>query len=440
MNSGLVCGLIALLPLLAAAPSAASSQGGAAAADQRLAVRAGLLHTAAGEPIRDGVVLIDGGRITAVGPASSVAVPAGWPLREVAVATPGLVDAHTCLGLAGFLNIDAVNDEHDPTEALQPELRAVDAYDLDDPLVAFARSFGVTTVHTGHAPLALIAGQTMVAKTYGATVDEAVLLPEAMVAAVLGDGGRGEKGPGTRAKSAALLRAALHGAAEYRAKRQRAKGEGGGEAPAEGDGERPAPPPAVDLRQEVLVRVIEGTTPLLVTAHDDRDLLTALRLGAEFPQLRLVLDGAAEAPQVLDELRAAGVPVIVHPTMQRPGGEARHLSMATARLLAEAGIPTALQSGYEGYVPRTRVLLFEAAIAVRAGLAPGAALRAITLDAARLIGVADRVGSLEVGKDGDLALFDGDPFEYTSHCVGTVIEGRVVSDGEQWVATGDSGR
>ena len=114
--------------------------------------------------------------------------------------------------------------------------------------------------------------------------------------------------------------------------------------------------------------------------------------------------------------------------MQRASAETRSLSMETPRVLLEAGIATALQSGYESYVPRTRVVLFEAAIAARHGLAFEQALGLVTIDAARILGVDQRVGSLEIGKDGDLALYDGDPFEYVTHCVGTVIEGTLVSE------------
>jgi imidazolonepropionase-like amidohydrolase len=123
--------------------------------------------------------------------------------------------------------------------------------------------------------------------------------------------------------------------------------------------------------------------------------------------------------------------VIVHPTMMRAVGEAENLSMETASRLRAAGIPFALQSGYESYVPKTRVVLFEASVAAAHGLTPEQALAAITIDAARILGVAQRLGSLEPGKDGDLALFDGDPFEYTSHVTGVVIEGRVVSETPQ---------
>jgi imidazolonepropionase-like amidohydrolase len=113
--------------------------------------------------------------------------------------------------------------------------------------------------------------------------------------------------------------------------------------------------------------------------------------------------------------------------MVRASGEKLNLSMETPHLLQQAGLLTALQSGYESYVPKTRVVLFEAAIAARYGCSFDDALRLVTIDAARVLGIDERVGSIEAGKDADLALFDGDPFEYTSHCVGVVIEGEVVS-------------
>ncbi|MEM7310129.1 MAG: amidohydrolase family protein, partial [Planctomycetota bacterium] len=165
---------------------------------------------------------------------------------------------------------------------------------------------------------------------------------------------------------------------------------------------------------------------LLVTAHRAHDLLTAIRVAQEF-DIELILDGAAEAYLVLDQIMAAGVPVILHATMKRPAGEAENLGLETAAKLHQAEIPFALQSGYEGYVPKTRVVLFEAAIAAANGLGFDPALRSITIDAARILGIDDRVGSIEVGKDGDLALFEGDPFEYTTRCVGVVIEGRIAS-------------
>jgi len=143
------------------------------------------------------------------------------------------------------------------------------------------------------------------------------------------------------------------------------------------------------------------------------------------------LDGCAECDLVIDEIKASGYPVIIHPTMQRASGETENISFETAAHLQAKGIPFALQSGFEGYVPKTRVLLFEAGFAAANGLTFDQALASVTINAAKLIGVANRVGSLEAGKDGDVALYDGDPFEYTTHCVGTVIEGRMVSTAKQ---------
>ncbi len=406
-----------LLTTLALALGAAAAFG--QAPERTLAVRAGTLHTQAGPPIEDGVVLIVDGKIRAVGPAATVAVPAGVRVLSAAVVVPGLVDAHSCVGLAGWLNADHDKDEVDRSGIVQPELRALDAYNPSDRLVAWVRGFGVTTVHTGHAPLALISGQTMVVKTRGNTVEEAVIVPEAMVAATLADSGRGPDGAGTRAKAMATLRQHL------------LDGKRHAESLAKAEGDSEAKAPDRDLRKEALARIVSGRTPLLVTVHRAQDIASVLRLRAEFPGLRLVLDGVAEAPSMLAELIEADLPIFVHPTMYRAGGETKNLSMETPRILVEAGLRVALQSGYEGYVPRTRVVLHEAAVAARYGLPFERALGLVTIDAARLLGIEDRVGSLEVGKDGDLALFDGDPFEYTSSCIGTVIEGELVSAGER---------
>jgi imidazolonepropionase-like amidohydrolase len=130
----------------------------------------------------------------------------------------------------------------------------------------------------------------------------------------------------------------------------------------------------------------------------------------------------------MNEIKASGFPVIVHPTMYRAGGETEALSMLTASKLKQAGIPVALQSGYETYVPKTRIVLFEAGIAAANGLSMRDALATITIDAAKILGIDNRVGSLERGKDGDVAMYDGDPFEYTTHCTGTIINGRMVSE------------
>ncbi len=401
-------GLVVCLVLLTLISGSAAAQ---------VAIQADIVHTMNGSSIKDGVVLIGAdGHISKVGPASSTPVPPGYRVIRGAVATPGLVDARTVVGLAGALNQPHDQMQLETSTAMQPELRAVDAYNARDPLVDWLRSHGITTIHTGHGPGALISGQTMIAKTRGDEVDEAVIVPEAMIAATLGEGGLAAQGksPGTRAKAIALLRAELLKAKDYAAKQA---------GPADKR-------PSRDLHLEALARVTNREIPLLVTAHRVPDLLAALRVASEFG-IKIVLDGASESYLVLEKIKAANVPVILHPTMARAAEETGNLSMETASVLKKAGIPFAIESGYESYVPKTRVVLWEAALAAARGLTQDQALAAITIDAARLLGVDKRVGSLEAGKDGDVAIFDGDPFEYTSHVVGVVIDGHIVSETPQ---------
>ncbi|HLM62616.1 MAG TPA: amidohydrolase family protein, partial [Pyrinomonadaceae bacterium] len=177
----------------------------------------------------------------------------------------------------------------------------------------------------------------------------------------------------------------------------------------------------------MMQRVIRREIPLLVTAHRAQDIMTALRIAKEF-NIRIVLDGAAESFLVINEIKASGFPVIIHPTMYRAGGELESLSMTTASKLRAAGITVALQSGFENYVPKTRVVLFEAGVAAANGLSMRDALATITIDAAKILGLDKRIGSIERGKDADLAMYDGDPFEYTTHCIGTMINGQIVSE------------
>jgi imidazolonepropionase-like amidohydrolase len=441
----------------------------ATAADAQVAVRGETVYTMAGAAIRDGVVLVGAdGKIERVGPAAEVQVPAGYRVLTGRVVTPGLIDAHSVVGLAGALNQPHDQDQLDRTEAIQPELRAIDAYNARERLVEYIRGYGVTTLHTGHGPGALVSGQTMVVKTRGDDVGEALVDTTTMVAFTLGPSvASNYRNPGTRSRGVAMLRAEFQKAQEYDRRRggtggTPARGGGGGGA-GQGttipDGDRAAAAAnprtadrasnapraagggnagggggggsegagARDLGLEMMARVLNREVPALITAQQVPEILAALRLKEEFG-FDLVLDGAAESYLVMDEIRRAGVPVILHPTMVRLGGETAGATLETALRLREAGITVALQSGFEGYVPKTRLVLFEAAIAAANGLPMEDALRTITIDAARIIGQERRVGSLERGKDGDVVVFDGDPFEYTSHVCAVVIEGQVVSE------------
>lgn len=375
------------------------------------------IYTMAGEPIKNGTIVIREGKIAAIGTADSIRFPDDFEVFKAKVVTPGLIDAHCTVGLSGILNVDHDQDQLERSNPIQPELRALDAYNAHEELVSWVRGFGVTTIHTGHAPGELIAGQTLIAKTAGNTVEAAKLMETCAVAATLSTTARkqGTNSPGTRGKMMSMLRSELIKAQEYRRKRDAAN-----EVGKQGD------PPARDLRMETLAKVLSRELPLMVTAHKAQDISNALRLADEFG-FKLWLDGAAEAYLLTEQIKAANVPVMIHPTMARPNGDLENMSFETAAVLTKAGIPVAMQAGYEAYVPKTRVVLFEAAMAAAHGLSFDQALGAITVDAAKILGIDERVGSIEVGKDGDVAMYDGDPFEYTTHCIGVVINGKVES-------------
>jgi imidazolonepropionase-like amidohydrolase len=374
-------------------------------ANAQIAVTGETVYTMSGEAIKNGVVLIGAnGKIEAVKSAKGFTIPADYRKLSAKVVTPGLIDARTVVGLNGYLNQPNDQMALEASTAMQPELRAIDSYNTEERLIEWLRGFGITTMQTGHQPSALISGQMMIAKTFGKTVEEVTINPASMISVTLGDNSiiSGGKSPGTRAKQASLLREMLIKATSY-------KGE------------------PRDLKLEMMQKVIKREIPLLINANRTQDIITAIRIAKEF-NIRIVLDGASEAHLVIPQIKEAGISVIVHPTMQRAGGETENLTLENAAKLKNAGILIAIQSGFEGYVPKTRIVLFEAAIAAANGLSFRDALAAITIDAAKILGIDKQVGSLEAGKDGDIALYDGDPFEYTSRCVGTIINGKIVSE------------
>lgn len=377
-------------------------------ASAQLAIKGNLVYTSAGDPIANGIVLVKDGKIERVGIETEIRIPDNYEILEAKVVTPGLIDAHTVVGLAGHYNQNHDQDQLETSSAIQPELRAIDAYNAKEALVGHLRSLGVTTIHTGHGPGALISGQTMIVKTTGETVEKDVLVPSKMLAFTLGSMiNSAIKKPGTRSKGVAMLRQELIKAQDYAKKRKNKK-----------------KPSTTNLRMEALADLLEGKLTAMVTVHKANDIMTTIRLQKEFG-FPMVIDGAAEAYLILDEIKESELPVFVHPTMIRTFGDSKNASMETASRLYDAGIPFAFQSGYEGYVPKTRVILFEAAVAVANGLDRQQALRALTINAAKLLGIDERVGSLEKGKDADLVLFDGDPFEYTSQVTGVIINGNI---------------
>lgn len=383
-------------------------------AGAQIAVQGDIVYTMDGEPIEDGIVLINGRTIERVGPAAEITIPGEYTVYSGAFVMPGIIDARSVVGLAGMFNYEHDQDQLERSNPVQPELRAIDAYNPREDLIEYLLGLGVTTIHTGHAPGALASGQTMVVKTGGRYAD-AIIDSTKMVAFTLGPRVTANfNSPGTRSKSVAMLRSEFLKAQEYEQRRNNT------------DADRR---PSRDLKRETLADVLNGELTALITAHTATEILAALRLADEFG-FNLVLAGASEAYLVIDEIREANIPVIIHPTMIRPFGDARNASFETAMKLHEAGINVVFQSGYESYVPKTRVVHFEAAIAVANGLPFGQGLASVTIDTARLLGIDSRVGSLEPGKDADIVIFDGDPFEYLTNTQVVIVNGEILKERE----------
>lgn len=381
-------------------------------ANAQIAIKAETIHTANGKPIQQGVILIKNGKIEQVG--TGIPIPAGYTVYEAKVVTPGLVDARSMVGISGSINIPTDQDQLEKSSPLQPDLRAIDAYNPDEMLVTYVRNNGVTTLHTGHGIGALVSGQTMIAKTKPGTVEKVTIKPLAMLAMTISPSvGSQYASPGTRAKQMAMLRTELIKAQAYAKKA------------ADKDSTKQ---PARDLKMEILAQLLKGDIKALVTANSTNDIMNAIRLAKEF-NLKLVLDGASEAYRITDEIKTAGAEVILHATMARNGGDMVNMTRESAALLTAAGITVSIETGFEGYVPKTRVLVHEAAQAMVHGLTYDEAIKAITINPAKLLGLENRIGTIAPGKDADLVLYNGDPFEYLTRVCMVMIDGEIVFRG-----------
>ena len=368
----------------------------AAAQEKPVAFTGARILTISGDPVADGVLVVQGGRIVAVGPAASTPVPAGADVRDARgkVIMPGLVDSHSHIG--GSSGADGAGP-------IQPDVRVLDAIDVRHPSIQKAQAGGITTVNVMPGSGHLISGQTLYLKLRdGRVIDDLLIrLPDGTVAGGLkmANGTNsirtpGGPFPGSRAKSAALVREQFIKAQEYKARRERANG----------DAEKM---PARDLALEMLVEVLEGRRIVQHHTHRHDDILTVLRLRQEFG-FKVVLHHVSEAAKVAAEIAAAGVPssVII---LDSPGGklEARDFALENCAALERAGAAVGLHT--DDSVTDSRLFLRSAALAVRAGMTRDGALRAVTLANARMLGLESRVGTLEPGKDADFIILSGDP-------------------------------
>jgi imidazolonepropionase-like amidohydrolase len=378
------------------------------AAAKRTVIFADRIHTATGPPIVRGAVLIEDGRITAVMQENEVNVPPNTLVLTAREVTPGLIDPFCVAGLTGAWNIPADQDQDETSDPNQADLRVLDGFNPREPLLEFLKATGVTVVHSTPGRLNPIAGRSGIFRTEGHTVESAALNPNAALLINLGEAPKETykgKGPNTRMAVAALVRKAFADAEAYRKKQ---------------------PPAARNPKLEALLPALDGKVPVYFAAHRQDDISTALRIAAEF-KLKPVIALGTEAYRLADELKAAGVTVVVHPTMQRSASsmETIHGFTGNAAVLADKGIPICLGTSFEGYVPKVRVLRHEAIVAAASGLGTERGLKAVTIDAARLLGIEKDYGSIEKGKVADLVLYDGDAFEHTTHVTRTLLGGRV---------------
>lgn len=385
-----------------------------------LVLKNGNVMTMAG-PAFVGDVAIENGKIVAVGQNLSYS---DAEVRDVTGMTvmPGIVDPHCHIGMwedaMGFEGADG----NECTNPITPELRAIDAINPYDRCFEEAVAGGVTTCVTGPGSANVIGGQFVAIKTHGDSVEDMVLRFPVAVKAAFGENpkrvynGKNQT-PSTRMATAALMRKALIEAQEYNEKLERGKAD-------------PEKMPERNLGKEILARVIRRELPMKIHAHRADDILTAIRICREF-KLRYTLDHCTEGYLITDKLKEAlgedCEGIIVGPLLtDRSKIELKNLSFKAPKVLEQAGIECAMMTDHP--VTPEQYLPICTAVAVREGASEEGALKAITINAAKITGIADRVGSIEVGKDADIAVFSGHPFDFRSRCVLTLVNGKVAHE------------
>ncbi|WP_425465695.1 amidohydrolase [Nonomuraea turkmeniaca] len=379
-----------------------------------------------GAPIDGGVVLIADGKIADVG--ADVRIPDRFQVVDAAGGwvLPGFVEAHGHLGVHEEAEGWAGSDTNEMTDPNGARLRALDAINPADLAFADALSGGVTTAVIKPGSGNPIGGQTVAVKCWGRTVDDMLIKEPVSVKSALGENpkrvyGDQKKLPSTRQGIAAVIRDAFMKAQDYKARKAAAADEG---KPFDRDG-----------TLEVLVRVLDGELPWCQHTHRADDIATALRLAAEFGY-RLVINHGTEGHLLADTLAARNVPVIIGPLFtSRSKVELRQRSLGNPGILARAGVELAITTDHP--VVPIHFLVHQATLAVKEGLDRDTALRSITLNPARIMGIDDRVGALRPGLDGDVVIWSGDPLDVMSRALRVFISGREVysyTEGEPSVA------
>ena len=384
----------------------------AAAQDEVHVFRGATVLPIAGPAIESGVLIVEGGAIVEVG-GPDLPTPQGAVEHDLTgrMLLPGLVDSHSHVGSASG---------GDGSSPLHPDVRALDSIDIASDSFWRARAGGITTVNVMSGSGHLMSGQTVYLKLRdgGRTVEDWLFCADPLADVCGGmkmangtNSMRNPPFPGTRARSAALVRGLYHEARGYVESR---------------DDRVDDPPAGRDLRMEALAEVLAGDRIVQHHTHRHNDIATVLRLRDEFG-FRLVIQHGTESWKLAEEIAAAGVPVSVT-FIDAPGGKEETLdwSLEIGAILERAGVDVAFNT--DDFITDSRLLLRSAALAVRNGMSRAAALEALTLAPARMLGLEDRVGSLKAGKDADFVVLSGDPFSVYTTVEQTWVEGRLIYD------------
>ncbi len=385
-------------------------------------IKNGKILTMSGQDYENGYVHVTGSKITSVGDMAALPPELSEkkgteeePVLDVqgAWVMPGLIDAHCHVGITEEKWGMVGDDCNEMTNPVTPQLRALDAVNPMDPAFHDAIIAGITSLLTGPGSSNVVGGQSLFMKVQGRCLDKMVIKAPAAMKAAFGENpkmnyGDNDKMPGSRMAIGAMLREELYKACRYLEKKKQ-----GELAPGE-----------EDFRMECWIPVLEKKIPLKAHAHRADDILTAIRIAKEF-DLDMTLDHCTEGHLIADEIAESGFPVIVGPDLtSRSKIEVKNLSFKTAGVLERAGIKTAIMTDHP--VSLIRYLPLCAGLSVKQGLSMEGGLRAITIHAAEICGVSDCVGSLEAGKDADIAVFTGNPMEVFSETLFTIINGSII--------------
>lgn len=381
-----------------------------------LAITNGKLFTVANGVIENGTLLIEAGKIAAIG--TDLAIPAGCEVLDASGkwVTPGFIDAHT--HISTFAEPQPRPVIHDGNESSSPntcQIRGIDGLNPQDMAITEARKAGFTTCYTGPGSANVLCGTGIAFKCKpGETVYDLVIPGTEMMKMAFGEnpknvyGGKGVL-PKTRMGVAAVLREALFNAKVYSDAKLKAEKEG-------------KEPPKPDFRLEALVPVVRGQMKCRIHAHRNDDIVTAVRIAKEF-NLDFSIEHCTEGYMIKDFLAREQVQAVVGPLDMQPSKmEIWNTRFSTPGVLEKAGVEFCLTQDTSSF---TKILPINIGVAIREGLSWDYALKAVTINPAKLLGLSDRMGTLEVGKDADLAIFDGDPFCNYTKCVATVIDGVV---------------